>query len=34
MQGHSPQSLSLAFAMHREFARSGTMTGVVSEELR
>ncbi|MGP8245409.1 MAG: acetyl-CoA hydrolase/transferase C-terminal domain-containing protein [Bryobacteraceae bacterium] len=33
-QGHSPQSLSLAFAMHRQFARSGTMAGVVWEEWR
>ncbi|MGA2114579.1 MAG: succinate CoA transferase [Bryobacteraceae bacterium] len=33
-QGHSPQSLSLAFAMHRQFARTGTMAGVVWEDWR
>ena len=33
-QGHSPQSLSLAFAMHRQFDRTGTMAGLVWEEWR
>jgi propionyl-CoA:succinyl-CoA transferase len=33
-QGHSPQSLSLAFAMHRQYARDGDMRGIVWEDWR
>lgn len=33
-QGHSPQSLSLAFAMHRQFARDGDMRGIDWEAWR
>jgi len=33
-QGHSPQSLSLAFAMHRQFDRTGTMANLVWEQWR
>jgi propionyl-CoA:succinyl-CoA transferase len=33
-QGHSPQSLSLAFAMHRQYARDGDMRNIVWEEWR
>jgi len=31
-QGHTPQSLSRAFAMHRQFTRTGDMSGVKWEE--
>jgi acetyl-CoA hydrolase len=33
-QGHSPQSLSLAFAMHRQYARDGDMRNIVWEDWR
>jgi acetyl-CoA hydrolase len=33
-QGHTPQSLSLAFAMHRQYDRTGDMRGIVWEEWR
>jgi propionyl-CoA:succinyl-CoA transferase len=33
-QGHSPQSLSLAFAMHRQYARDGDMRNIVWENWR
>jgi propionyl-CoA:succinyl-CoA transferase len=33
-QGHTPQSLSLAFAMHRQFDRTGDMRGIQWEEWR
>ncbi|MDX2154093.1 MAG: succinate CoA transferase [Bryobacteraceae bacterium] len=33
-KGHTPQSLSLAFAMHRQFARDGDMRNVVWEDWR
>lgn len=33
-QGHTPQSLSLAFAMHRQFDRTGDMRGIRWEEWR
>ena len=33
-QGHTPQSLSLAFAMHRQFYRTGDMRGMNWEEWR
>ena len=33
-QGHSPQSLSLAFAMHRQYARYGDMRTIEWEEWR
>jgi acetyl-CoA hydrolase len=33
-QGHTPQSLSLAFAMHRQYDRSGDMRGVDWSEWR
>jgi acetyl-CoA hydrolase len=33
-EGHTPQSLSLAFAMHRQFAHTGAMSGVNWAELR
>jgi acetyl-CoA hydrolase len=32
--GHTPQSLSLAFAMHRQFARHGDMRNINWEEFR
>ena len=32
--GHTPQSLSLAFAMHRQFDRTGDMRGIEWEEWR
>jgi acetyl-CoA hydrolase len=33
-EGHTPQSLTLAFAMHRQFAQTGNMSGVNWTELR
>ena len=33
-QGHAPQSLSLAFAMHRQYYRTGDMRGMKWEEWR
>jgi acetyl-CoA hydrolase len=33
-QGHTPQSLSLAFAMHRQYYRTGDMRGMKWEEWR
>jgi acetyl-CoA hydrolase len=33
-QGHTPQSLSLAFAMHRQFDRTGDMRGIDWEAWR
>jgi hypothetical protein len=33
-QGHTAQSLSLAFAMHRQYGRTGDMRGIVREEWR
>lgn len=33
-QGHSPQSLSLAFAMHRQYDRTGDMRGINWAEWR
>ncbi len=33
-QGHTPQSLSLAFAMHRQFDRTGDMRGINWAEWR
>jgi hypothetical protein len=33
-QGHTPQSLSLAFAMHRQYDRTGDMRGIHWAEWR
>jgi acyl-CoA hydrolase len=33
-QGHTPQSLSLAFAMHRQYDRTGDMRGINWAEWR
>jgi acetyl-CoA hydrolase len=33
-EGHTPQSLTLAFGMHRQFARTGSMAGVDWADLR
>jgi acetyl-CoA hydrolase len=33
-EGHTPQSLTLAFAMHRQFAQTGSMAGVNWADLR